>query len=66
MKGIWIQTSNGIACMSCETERWYEAMKKVEFVAACDIFMTPTIQAYADIVLPVQTWAEKHSVRAHY
>ena len=44
VKGIWIQTSNGIACMSCETERWYEAMKKVEFVAACDIFMTPTIQ----------------------
>ena len=66
VKGIWIQTSNGIACMSCETERWYEAMKKVEFVAACDIFMTPTIQAYADIVMPVQTWAEKHSVRAHY
>ena len=29
--------TNGIACMSCETERWYEAMKKVEFVAACDI-----------------------------
>ena len=66
VKGVWIQTSNGIACMSCETERWYKAMKKPEFIAACDVFMTPMIQSCADIVLPVQTWAEKHSVRAHY
>ena len=44
VKGVWIQTSNGIACMSCETERWYQAMKKPEFIAAVDIFMTPTIQ----------------------
>ena len=66
VKGVWIQTSNGIACMSCETERWYQAMKKPEFIAAVDIFMTPTIQSCADIVMPVQTWAEKHSVRAHY
>ncbi len=66
LKGLWIQTSNGIACMSCEVERWYEALKKTEFVAAVDIFLTPTIQAYADIVLPVKTWAEKQGVRAHY
>ena len=40
--------------------------QKPEFIAACDVFMTPTIQSCADIVMPVQTWAEKHSVRAHY
>jgi anaerobic selenocysteine-containing dehydrogenase len=66
VKGLWIQTSNGINCMSCESERWYQALKKVEFCAAVDIFFTPTIQAYADIVLPVATWAEKKGVRAHY
>ena len=66
VKGLWLQTSNGIVCMSCETERWYEALKKVEFCAAVDIFITPTIEAYADIVLPVATWAEKKGVRAHY
>lgn len=65
-KGAWVQCSNAIACMSLEVEGWYEAMKGLEFVAAVDIFMTPTIQACADIVMPAQTWAEKHSVRAHY
>lgn len=66
LKGLWIQSSNTISCMSCDTERWYEALKKTEFVAAIDIFMNPTIQALADIVMPVKTWAEKKGVRAHY
>jgi anaerobic selenocysteine-containing dehydrogenase len=66
VKGLWLQTSNGISCMSCEVERWYNALQKVEFCAAVDIFFTPTIEAYADIVLPVATWAEKKGVRAHY
>lgn len=66
LKGLWIQSSNTITTMSCETERWYEALKQCEFVAAVDIFMNPTIQAYADIVMPVKTWAEKAGVRAHY
>ena len=66
LKGLWIQSSNTISCMSCETERWYEALKKCEFVAACDVFMNPTIQHLADIVMPVKTWAEKKGVRAHY
>jgi anaerobic selenocysteine-containing dehydrogenase len=66
VKGLWLQTSNGISCMSCEHERWYQALKKVEFCAAVDIFFTPTIEAYAEIVLPVATWAEKKGIRAHY
>ena len=66
VKGLWLQTSNGISCMSCEVERWYEALKKVEFCAAVDIFFTPMIEAYAEVVLPVATWAEKKGVRAHY
>jgi anaerobic selenocysteine-containing dehydrogenase len=66
VKGLWLQTSNGINCMSCESERWYQALKKVEFCAAVDIFLTPMIEAYAEIVLPVATWAEKKGVRAHY
>jgi anaerobic selenocysteine-containing dehydrogenase len=66
VKGLWLQTSNGISCMSCEAERWKEALKKVEFCAGVEIFFTPTIEAYADIVLPVATWAEKKGIRAHY
>ncbi|GHT79409.1 dehydrogenase [Actinomycetota bacterium] len=66
VKALWIQTSNGISCMSCERERWYNALQNIEFCAAVDIFFTPMIEAYADIILPVATWAEKKGVRAHY
>ena len=66
VKAIWAQSSNGIACMSCETERWYEALKKVEFFVSVELFFTPMNSAYADIILPVATWAEKKGIRAHY
>ncbi|MDR1185737.1 MAG: molybdopterin-dependent oxidoreductase [Coriobacteriales bacterium] len=66
LKGLWIQSSNGIACMACEVDRWTEVIKNAEFVAACDLFMTPTIQVAADIVLPVACWPEKKSLRGHY
>lgn len=35
----------------------YEALKKVEFLAVSDFFLTPTAQL-ADIVLPAATWLE--------
>jgi len=66
LKGLWIQSTNTLCAMACETERWYKALKSIEFVAAVDLFMNPTIQACADIVMPVKTWAEKAGVRAHY
>ena len=38
-----------------------EAMEKLEFIAVCDIFMTPTAQK-ADIVLPASSWLERDNV----
>ena len=61
----WIQGSNPIACMCQDPKRWIDALKKsLEFVVGVDIFMTPSIQALADVVLPVCTLAEKDGLRA--
>jgi anaerobic selenocysteine-containing dehydrogenase len=38
-----------------------EAMEKLEFIAACDLFMTPTAQL-ADIVLPASSWLERDNL----
>jgi anaerobic selenocysteine-containing dehydrogenase len=42
-------------------ERVSQAMGKLEFVAVCDLFMTPTAQM-ADIVLPASSWLERDNV----
>ncbi|NLX63872.1 MAG: molybdopterin-dependent oxidoreductase [Clostridiaceae bacterium] len=38
-----------------------EALSRLEFIAVCDIFMTPTAEM-ADIVLPASTWLERNNV----
>lgn len=38
-----------------------EAISHLEFLAVCDIFMTPTAEM-ADIVLPASTWLERNNV----
>lgn len=50
---------NAISCMVPQPRRWYEAMRKIDFVAVADLFMTPTIMGVADIVLPSATFFEK-------
>lgn len=39
----------------------YEALKKLEFLATCDFFLTPTAEL-ADIFLPAATWLEQNHV----
>ncbi len=63
IKGIWMQTGNLIAGIGFEPKKWSEALKKLDFVVAVDLFMTPTTQ-YADVVLPTATFLEKDSVRS--
>ncbi|MDR0500393.1 MAG: molybdopterin-dependent oxidoreductase [Coriobacteriales bacterium] len=55
----FIQNHNAIACMVPQPKRWMEALRKLDFVAIADVFMTPTIMAAADIVLPAATFLEK-------
>ena len=63
IKGMWIQTANPIACTGLEPRKWDDALKKLDFVAIVDLFMTPTAML-ADVVLPAATFLEKNSLKA--
>ena len=63
IKGMWIQACNPVAGIGLDPKRWREALKKLEFVVAVDLFMNPTTQ-YADVVLPAATFLEKDGVRS--
>jgi anaerobic selenocysteine-containing dehydrogenase len=64
LKGGWIQGTNTLPCMGTNPDEWYEGMKKMDFIAGVDLWMTPTLQALADVVLPCATFPEKIGVRA--
>lgn len=59
----WFNSSNFISptCCACP-DRWYKALKKLEFNVVQDCFMTPTAMALADIFLPLPTFAEHDGV----
>jgi len=63
IKGMWIQTANPLACTGMEPQKWHEALKKLDFLACVDLFMTPTA-SLCDIVLPAATFLEKDSIKA--
>lgn len=59
----WIQTSNPLACMGADPQRLYKALKELDFIVCVDLFMTPTIMALADVVLPAATFPERNGIR---
>jgi len=63
VKGIWIQCCNLVGGAGYDPQKWIDALKKLEFVVAVDLFMNPTTQ-YADVVLPAATFLEKDSIRS--
>ena len=62
IKGMWIQTCNPLAGIGLDPKRWKEALKRLDFIVAVDLFMTPSAQ-YADVVLPSASFLEKDGVR---
>src|SRR4030043_790676 len=62
IKGMWIQTCNPVAGIGLDPKKWVKAIKKLDFVVAVDLFMTPTAQL-ADVVLPAATFLEKDGIR---
>ncbi len=57
--------NNLLACTSAEPKRWEAAINRsLEFVIGIDCFMTPSIQATCDIVLPLATVVERDSTVA--
>ena len=63
IKGMWIQTCNPVAGIGLDPRKWVEALKKLDFVVAVDLFMTPTTQL-ADVVLPSASFLEKDGIRS--
>lgn len=59
----WFNSSNFITpTCSAAPDRWYRALKSLEFNVVQDCFMTPTAMAFADIFLPLPTVAEHDGV----
>ena len=52
---------NPMVC-AANTRKVYEALKKVEFMAIAELYMTPTAEL-ADIVLPAAMWLEKDELQ---
>lgn len=66
IKMLWLQSTNPIANMAAEAPRVYEAIKKMDFVAVVDLFMTPTAVAFADVVLPAAMNNERNCFRTWF
>jgi anaerobic selenocysteine-containing dehydrogenase len=62
IKGLWSQANNWLANQAQDPRRHYQAVKDLEFNVVVDLFMTPTAQAVADIVLPAASFPEKDSI----
>jgi anaerobic selenocysteine-containing dehydrogenase len=59
----WWHSSNTIApTNSAQPKRWHEALKRIDYTVCTDVFMTPTAMAFADIFLPVSTFAEHDGI----
>ncbi len=63
VKGMWLQTTNPLSGIAMDPRKWEAALKKLDFVAVVDLFMTPTAQM-ADIVLPSASFLEKEGIRS--
>jgi len=63
----WINSTNFLSpSCTAQPERWYNALKNMDFTVAQDTFMNPTIQGLADIFLPLPTFAEHDGLVVPY
>jgi anaerobic selenocysteine-containing dehydrogenase len=64
----FLESSNLLTPTACaQPKRWHDALLKLDFVFATDVFMNPTIMACADVFLPLASLAEHDGVvLTHY
>jgi anaerobic selenocysteine-containing dehydrogenase len=64
----FIQSTNMLAgTCAAQPQRWYQALKRLDFVFAADVWVTPTVMALADVFLPLSSYAEQDTVLStHY
>lgn len=63
LKSRWTAGTNPLIGAS-DPKRWLEAFSAMEFNVVVDVFMTPSAQAWADVVLPAATFPEREGIRA--
>lgn len=63
IRAAWIQSTGTITGSFADPARVRRAFRKLDFVACCDLFMTPTPVSFADVVFPVCTYAERDGLR---
>jgi anaerobic selenocysteine-containing dehydrogenase len=63
MKAAWIQTTDIITGTGPDPQRAKEAFEKLEFIVGVDLFMTATMMALADVLLPAATYPERNGIR---
>ena len=66
LKMCWIAGANPVTCMGADAPRVYNAMRNsLEFTVVLDYVMTPTMQACADLVLPIAMSWERNTPGVH-
>ena len=63
IKMLWAQSCNAFAGHEGQVPRAYKYMKEIPFIVYADPFVTPTMVAIADLVLPVSMSVERDSAR---
>ncbi|MEC4271871.1 molybdopterin-dependent oxidoreductase [Adlercreutzia sp. R25] len=51
--------NNMMVCNGAEPKRWHDALLGLEFNIGLDLWMTPSIQASCDVMLPLSTFVEQ-------
>ncbi|MGN0038852.1 MAG: molybdopterin-dependent oxidoreductase [Coriobacteriales bacterium] len=65
IRAAWIQSTNPLACCAQDPEpRVEKGLKNCEFVVGVDCFMTPTLMANCDVVLPLCFYPEREGLRS--
>lgn len=59
----WLQQNNTLSCMSADPQETYAGLMNCDFNVSVDLFMTPTIMATSDVVLPAATFPERDGIR---
>lgn len=63
IKSVVVHSTNLLApTCSAQPKRWHAALSKLEWSWAIDTFITPTIQACCELILPLSTCAEHDAI----
>ena len=63
IKMFWAQSCNALSGHEGQVPRAYKYMSKIPFIVYADPFITPTMIALADLILPVSMSVERDSAR---